>query len=416
MTARQTGKSSGGAPTPGGPNQPTRRAVLKAIGIGGGAVVVTVAAGVGIRGGVNGVWNQGAGAPYALWTRWQDAPGLQAIVAAGVLAANPHNVQPWLFALSGDDTIDVHLDPSRAMPVNDSDERERVTGIGCAIENMIIAARSRSLDATVAAWPVTDPDHVARLVFTEGAPPTERENALAMAIAQRHTNRGPYSPTPVPTSDLAGLADTAPDGAAVVWITDANQMRRLGDLYVEATEAIISDHDMSVEGFSWFRNSRADIDRHRDGLTLDCQGLDSVTLFLAKILPAQSRADGDRFWVNSTRDVHTATAAAYGVIRVPDTANRRDRLTGGRLLEHLHLAATAAGLGFHHMNQITERIARDAAQQRPDRFSQRWADIIGIPAGEGLVSFRIGQPDRPANPSPRRPLHDVLTSTTETIE
>ncbi len=40
---------------------------------------------------------------------------------------------------------------------------------------------------------------------------------------------------------------------------------------------------------SWFRSDRAEIDRHRDGLTLDGQGLDGFTLFAAKVLP-RSRA------------------------------------------------------------------------------------------------------------------------------
>ena len=51
-------------------------------------------------------------------------------------------------------------------------------------------------------------------------------------------------------------------------------------------------------------------------LTLDGQGLGDLTLLAAKILPAQSRTDGDTFWLKATRDVHTATAAAYGVITV----------------------------------------------------------------------------------------------------
>jgi hypothetical protein len=136
-------------------------------------------------------------------------------------------------------------------------------------------------------------------------------------------------------------------------------MGRLGALYVEATQAIVADTAQSEEAFSWFRNDRADIDRYRDGLTLDGQGLGPVTLFAAKVLPAQSRADGDQFWINATRDVHTATAAAYGVVTVGNALDRSAQVRGGRLLARLQLAATALGLGFHHMNQIGERIDRD---------------------------------------------------------
>ena len=64
----------------------------------------------------------------------------------------------------------------------------------------------------------------------------------------------------------------------------------------------------------WFRGSNDEIQRHRDGLMLDGQGLSPLVLGVAKLLPASSRADGDQFWVKQTRTVHTATAAAYGVI------------------------------------------------------------------------------------------------------
>ena len=105
--------------------------------------------------------------------------------------------------------------------------------------------------------------------------------------------------------------------------------RRLGALYVDATEAIVGDREQSVEAFSWFRNDRSDIDRHRDGLTLDGQGLGGLTLVAAKLLPAQSRTDGDAFWVKATRETHTATAAAYGVIVVDDVLDRTAQVTGG---------------------------------------------------------------------------------------
>ncbi len=385
----------------------SRRTVLKAAGIGGGAIVLAGAAGLGIRAGTNGAWNGGRGEPYALWQDWREAPGMLRLVAAGTLAANPHNIQAWSFVV-GDDRVDLFADPSRRMPLGDPDGRERIAGYGCVVENLVLAARSMTLDAQVTTWPASDPDHVARVELTRGSAASTAEGRLAEAISARHTDRGPYAAGPVDSHVLDGLAAGAPGGAEVAWVTDPAALSELGDLYVEATQAIVDDEPMSREAFSWFRNDRADIDRHRDGLTLDCQGLDGFTLFLAKILPAQSRADGDAFWVGATRDTHTATARAYGIVRVGDTGDARARFDGGRLLEHVHLAATAAGLGLHHMNQVSERIARDTMLGDSDRFSRRWAEITGVPADESLLAFRVGYPERTAEPSPRRSLADVV--------
>jgi hypothetical protein len=377
--------------------QVQRRSVLKWIGIGAGTTVVATGTGIGVRAAANGGFAAGTGAPYDLWDAWPSLSGVDRVAAAGVLACNPHNTQPWSMALSPG-AIDLYSDPTRRMPVNDAFDREHFAGLGCAVENMVIAAGAAGFTPTVTVFPTGD--HVARIGLDPEPP---RPDPLADAIPLRHTNRGPYTAAPVDTAALAARVD----GADVHWVTDPGARTRLGALYVEATEAIVADTAQSEEAFSWFRNDRADIDRYRDGLTLDCQGLDRLTLFAAKVLPAQSRTDGDRFWVDATRDVHTATAAAYGVVTVPDVLDRAAQVTGGRRLAGLHLAATAIGLGLHHMNQVTERIDRDRATGRPDVFSTRWSQLLGIPASTALVAFRIGHPEREPGRSPRRPLEET---------
>jgi hypothetical protein len=386
-----------------------RRTVLKWLGVGAGSAVVACGIGVGARGAANGAFTAGAGAPYALWDEWASLTGVDRVVAAGVLACNPHNTQPWRIATSsrgGLDVVEVGSDPTRRMPVTDASHREHFAGLGCAVENMLVAAGRAGFAATVDVFPDGPAsDLVARLVLRPTGGPGP-DDALATAIPDRHTNRGPYTAQPVDPSALTALAAPV-GGTGVRWVTGRREMDRLGELYVEATRRIVDDTAQSEEAFGWFRNDRADVERHRDGLTLDCQGLAPTTLFLAKVLPAQSRVDGDRFWVDTTRTVHTATAAAYGVVTVGDVLDRTAQVHGGRTLARLHLAATALGLGFHHMNQITERIDRDRATGAPDAFSARWSDVLGVPASTGLVSFRIGHPQRPGGLSPRRALADV---------
>ena len=410
-------KDSGRRPR--GRRHPSRRTAFKAAGI-SGAILAAGAAGVGTRGAANGAWNAGEGAPYELWRQWSaGTPGLRNLVMAATLAANPHNIQPWFFDISGDSgstedrtgSIDLQADPDRVTPLCDPDSRERAAGFGCALYAIEVAARAQGKRAEIELWPdgaSERSDHIARIRIVNDAPPTSREQELATAIPRRHTYRGPFTASTLEQAVLDSLTEAAPDGAQLVWVTEASAVARLGDLYVEATRAIADDTRMSADSFAWFRNDRSQIDRHRDGLTLDCQGLSNTMLVAAKILPAQSREASDAFWVKNTREVHTATARTYGIIRVDDVDDPRNRLDGGRLLQHVHLAATAAGLGLHHMNQVTERIARDATQGLPDRFSQRWAAATGVPASQSLLAFRVGHPERAARPSPRRDLGDVM--------
>ena len=186
-------------------------------------------------------------------------------------------------------------------------------------------------------------------------------------------------------------------------------MARLSQLMIDAAEAVVADPDQSRDGFSWFRSDDAAIQTHRDGLTLDAQGLNPLVLGVAKLLPPTTRAAGDAFWVGQTRTVHTATAAAYGILTTASAQDRTTQLVTGRLLQRIHLTATALGVALQHMNQITERIDAERAADTPATFGPRFAALL--PPGEkALVAFRVGYPVRDARPSPRRSAADVASA------
>ena len=384
----------------------SRRSMLKGLGVGGATVLVAGTGVVSYRVFDNGVLEAGSGEPYEAWVRWREDSGPLGMVAAAILAANPHNIQPWLFHASPT-MVDVFTDMSRSIASLDPFDRERHVGLGCAVENLVLAAGARGHQPTVTWLPDTaDRTHIARVTLVPGP---VVQSSLYDAIGERHTNRGPYKGKPVPVGMLDALSAqiTGLDGVSVRWFAEPDQKAALGALIIEATTAIVADDVQSRDGFAWFRNNRDDIDTHMDGLTLDGQGLDSVTLSLAKVLPATSRGAGDAFWLDQTRTVHTATAAAYGVITVVNPDEPSQRLTGGRLLERIHLASAANGLALHHMNQITEQIDRERSLGEAATFAPRLEQLLATPGRHGLVVFRIGYPVRPARRSPRRPAAQV---------
>lgn len=85
----------------------------------------------------------GAGQAYEPWSNWREdtVDGPMAIVLAGILAANAHNTQPWRFDV-GPDRIAVFADTSRHLGSFDPFRREMMLSLGCALENMVHAARA----------------------------------------------------------------------------------------------------------------------------------------------------------------------------------------------------------------------------------------------------------------------------------
>jgi hypothetical protein len=227
----------------------TRRRLLQWIGLGAGGVVVAGGASAAVRGAVNGVWSAGQGTPYELWRDWASMTGVDQVVAAGVLAANPHNTQPWRFAVRGD-AIEIRSDEARRMPFTDALDREHIAGLGCATENMVIAARAQGLEATVHAFPVPgDSSLVARVTLSSGFPTSSAARTLAAAIPLRHSDRGPFTTQPVGSDVLASFAALPERGEPVSLVTIADPAARdaVSEVMMRAVQAIVDDEYASEE-------------------------------------------------------------------------------------------------------------------------------------------------------------------------
>ena len=144
-----------------------RRSFLKL----GGTLVVAVAGGSVYRAWAQGVFSAEQGPAYAPWhDRRSGATGAERIVRAGLLAANPHNSQPWFFQVTAG-AVDLFADYSRQIGVIDPVRREMHIGLGCAVENMVLAAQAEGFAAQVTLLPDSGrPEHVAHLELTPAAP------------------------------------------------------------------------------------------------------------------------------------------------------------------------------------------------------------------------------------------------------
>ena len=191
---------------------------------------------------------------------------------------------------------------------------------------------------------------------------------------------------------LREMAALGPDlkGARLhLFHSDADRAR-IGAMMIDAAQAVTRDRQQSRDGFELFRSSWDEIQKHKDGLTLDAQGLSALTTAVAKLLPASDRRSGDDFWLGQTRKTHTRTAAAYGVVAVRDAGDNASRLVGGRLLERIHLWCTANAIALQHMNQMTERADRERQLGLPGRFGPAVEALLPGGDEEALVAFRVG--------------------------
>ncbi len=384
----------------------TRRAVIG----GAGAVLL---AGLGYRAWDRGVFSAGEGPAFWPWKHWRGHPGEgpRQTLRAAILAANPHDTQPWLFQPAGD-SITVLADRSRNLGTFDPFRREMHLGVGCAIENLMRAAAVYGYTMNVIVdggrlelSPPNAPAKAAHLWLDAG---TASRDPLFEAIPDRHTNRGPYHERGVNMKDLYALADLVSDSEVrVAFLTDALARRELAAVIVEATERIIADPEMSRDSARWFRTGRREVDDHRDGIGLDTAGLSPLVAAAAKIMPDQDAPTADRYWLDMTRDVQTV-APVLGILLVRDRLEMGSAIAAGRAWQRLHLAATTMGIAAQPLNQPVECVDRNAMLGRKDEFARALSRFAHAPDWEATFVFRMGYAQRPALPSPRRPLNDVV--------
>lgn len=385
----------------------TRRQFLKAVGIGGAAVGVGGLGVVSWRASDQGVFEAGQGAAYAAWQAWDRGAGPVLLVRAAILAANPHNTQPWRFAFSSS-AVDLYADPARNTGAMDPFRREQHIGLGCAVENLLIAAQAKGYDPHLTILP--DPNNPTLIAHVDLGSGPESNSALYQAIPKRHTSRALFDTSHAVALETLGALDGAVadiSGAAVVWITSDAQKRQIGQLIVEGAQAFAADTKQSSDSFRWWRDSWSDIQRHKDGMTLDASGAAPLIIALGKILPPLSREQNDQSWIQLTRDQYVKTAAAFGVVVVNDTTDDVQRTQGGRLYQRLNLLAVTKGLGMQPLNTITERIDREKVLGLPARFGAGISSLLP-PSAQPLMTFRIGYPTVEPPPSPRRPAEGVL--------
>jgi len=380
---------------------------MKRVGIGAAATVA-----VGVGGGLvwrsfdQAVFTPGTGPAYEPWTTDLDGPPPASLVVAATLASSAHNTQPWAFSVS-DDRIDVFADRGRTMGTMDALARDLQLSLGCAIENLALAAEAHGLTPIIDLQP--DPqvaDHVAAVDLRPGKVTV---SPLYRAIPERHTNRGAYAVEHrVPLDELSALSDlTDAPAVSFAWLTSPDQRDRFGRMTVDATVAILGDVDQARDDFAWYRQDWHDIERQRDGITMDAAGLGEPMRTLVRVLPASSQEQMQSGWLEATRDRHVATASAYGLVLVRDRFDPVQLLEAGRLYQRAHLHATTRGLAMQPLNQAFERADRETTTKGPAEFGARLAEITPV-AWDAVTAFRIGYPTEAAGISPRRPLNAVL--------
>jgi nitroreductase len=310
---------------------------------------------------------------------------LDTILRAAVLAPSSHNTQPWTFVLEPG-VVHLRADRTRALPVNDPEDRELTISCGAALFNLRVAAVHAGAAPAIALLPdARDPDLLATVHLHGGGLPPADVARLNAAIARRRTHRDGFADVPLPPS--LGDERRAIGHADGAWLelVDVDTREGLADLVAEADRMQWADRHWRRELAAWMHPRRS------------CDGLAMPDLVAP--LARATIATLDVGMPTAARDRDHALEAPAVVVLDTHGDRPRDWLITGMALEHALLHAASQGVQASYLNQPIQ-----VAELR-----MRVASLLERPCFPQVI-MQIGHPAHPSGPARRRPLADVIES------
>lgn len=320
------------------------------------------------------------------------------------------NSQPWRFALDAS-AIRCHSVPARVAhdpfgPVGHAtllsagamhESMSRLFGDDARVAASIQADRW-SIDATCARLP--DP-----------------QETVARQLAQRHTNRLPYTKQAVA---WPALPQRWPEGGKVLAIDAPATIAAVGAAIRTCSAARFNCRELH----EWLFSSL----RWNDTEAASGDGLDIATLdlppggrqFMRFVSPWHRMAGLNRFGfyhVMAAADARLVLAAP-AIVAIVGNREQRHVWEAGRIMQATWLALNAAGLAVHPYYVVTDIANRLAA----GRLHAAWRapvqkqlntlhELLGLSPDQQIhMLMRVGHATRPAKPSARLPLERLIES------
>lgn len=311
---------------------------------------------------------------------------LRELVRYATLAASGHNAQPWQFAIRAD-AIEIHPDYTRRLPVVDPVDRELWISLGCALENLLVAAQATGYATAVTYPAAADFIHI-RLVADRPQP-----SELFDVIPFRQNTRSVYDGQPVNVAELDTIqALPLEPGVELRYLLDPPALATTLAYVQEGNLHQYADPAFIAELLTWLRFNKKAALASGDGLFTRCSGNPEVPRWLGRLFMAntqpQQQADADAKKLRSSA----------GALVIAATAD--DKATWvrtGQVYERLALQLTALNIKSAFLNQPIEVAALRSQFQR--------ALGLGSLLPQLLVRFGYAAP---MPRSLRRPVEQVI--------
>ncbi len=321
-----------------------------------------------------------------LRTDREGLPLMEELVRYATLAASGHNAQPWRFLVS-ENQIEIHPDFSRRLPAVDPEDRELWISLGCALENLSLAARKAGMEPEIDYPTKTD------FIRIRLRPRQPNENPLAEAIRTRQNTRNEYDGRSIVSTERHKLMSIPLEpGISLRQFDGTSETEKLLEYITAGDKIQFSDQAFVDELVEWIRFDKREALATLDGLYSRCMGSPPVPRWLGKRV-----VHGTSAKTQSDSDARMLRSSAGAVAIASDTDSKDAWVRTGQVYERLALAMTAINVKSAFLNQPTEVPA----------IRHQFQDGMGFGSAIPQLLLRYGY-SNPMPPSFRRSVDSVI--------
>jgi hypothetical protein len=297
------------------------------------------------------------------------------LIQNAIKAPSGHNTQPWKFEI-GDSSITIYPDYGRSLPVVDADNHALFISLGCALENLAIAAAHFGFDTkTIINTQPANKEHIIVQLTRSSA---KREDLLYQFIGIRQSTRNIYNGNPISVEDIKKLKQVSlQEDVNAILLTDKASHQPIIELVKEASTLQFRNPAFVCELIRWIRFNKKAAIQNGNGLFAGATGNPSVPAWFGKWFMKFS-VDADKE-ANKAADLISSSSAL--MVFIGRRNDIRAWINVGRSFERTMLTATSLNIHHAHVNMPCEEL----------KVRKKMIDYLHLPDGEQpLLLIRLG--------------------------
>lgn len=335
---------------------------------------------------------------YAPWSIGVDAfpekgnlaEQLKFLLGFSILAPSGHNSQPWEFTIKNN-SIEFWVNKDRALSKSDPEGRQTSIAIGCALENLLIAADYYGYKAETKYFPENDDNLVASVSLQKVGAIRNEPSHLIFSIPKRASNRGKYTNQAIPEKFLEETRKVSNDDIEVVIVTEKSKIFPLAEIANQA-QIEVMDRDFFREELSHYIESN--FTKSKTGMPGFTLGLPSlVSLFASKLI---KKVNMSRMTAKKDDSLLKKFTTAFLLVSAKND-DKYSWVKTGQVFEKVWLLATQNEVSFSVL----------AAGVQVGEYYKKIQEILKTNL-RPLAFSRVGYSEKIARHSPRFNISEVV--------